>query len=299
MSDIPEIGTRSSRQAHNGFGWIRWDQAEPTQGSYDNAYFALIDEQVLGARARGLRVVLVTWHFPRWSNGTVGLTDADYAGDDRRNPSGSLKPFEQRAPWDQLGVGGAWGRWINALMSRYKGYGGIALEVMNEPNLQMWPQQATDGSLIIHQKAAEMMNTAVYLAAYHGFQMYVAGPAASDYRGPSTRRATDYWWFLWNLRSALEALNQRGSHAVIWTHHNYKDIEDNNTLGIDLVRSVLLNWWRGWSPTSDPSGANPGFFITEGGARISTVGSEAAQNLLVAAGWNRALANPGAGMFTN
>ena len=72
--------------------WIRWDKAQPLPparvplsalGGPANdlpgcgtgcgfRYVQAIDAQIAQARAAGLGVILVTWHFPRWANGTEG-----------------------------------------------------------------------------------------------------------------------------------------------------------------------------------------------------------------------------------
>jgi Cellulase (glycosyl hydrolase family 5) len=168
--------------------WIRWDKAQlfppsllpwswldstsndlPVCGTGCGfRYIQAVDAQIAAARAAGLNVVLVTWHFPRWANGTAGLP-ADWGRQDRGSattPVERLKPMEFRIPVGQLGRYGYYGRWIDWLIGRYSRYGrNMALEVMNEPNHQLWPQQGPSatadpygpGPVVIDDYVAEMV----------------------------------------------------------------------------------------------------------------------------------------------
>jgi Cellulase (glycosyl hydrolase family 5) len=144
--------------------WVRWDKAQlfpPSRVSWSRLdstsndlpgcgtgcgfrYIRAVDAQIAAARAAGLNVVLVTWHFPRWANGTEGLP-ADWGRQDRGSattPVDRLKPMEFRVPAGQLGTSGYYGRWIDWLIGRHSRYGrNLALEVMNEPNHQLWPSR--------------------------------------------------------------------------------------------------------------------------------------------------------------
>ncbi len=100
--------------------WIRWDKAQPLPPAFvpwsaldspandlpdcgtgcGYRYIASLDAQIAAARAAGLNVVLVSWLFPRWANGTAGRP-ADWALEDRGTPGPPLerlKSMETRVP---------------------------------------------------------------------------------------------------------------------------------------------------------------------------------------------------------
>ena len=161
LDRLRALGTRWVRL------WIRWDKAQlfppslvpmsdldgpandlPVCGSgCGYGYIQAIDEQIALARAAGLNVILTTWHFPRWANGTAGMP-ADSAREDRGGPDTPverLKPLEWRVPVGELGPRGYYGQWLGWLMDRYAIHGrGFTLEIVNEPNRQLWPQQTPE-----------------------------------------------------------------------------------------------------------------------------------------------------------
>ncbi len=290
--------------------WVRWDKLEVASGVYDNAAVSNLDQQIARMRQLGIGVVLVSWMFPRWVNGTQNLTEAEaqaYMRDYRtyQDGSGFLKLLEWQIPATQLGVNAAYGRWINFLISRYKQYGcGVVLEIMNEPNYQMWPQRQgpqNSSPLIIQQKVAEMMNTAYQVSAFHGHQMPIAAPATSDFRRNTNRYETNQYDFIPALKTALQSYNNfRGGPTFIWTHHNYIDVETFFDVGPYVARNSLLGWWRGWSATN-ADGSNPGVWLTEGGARPSKLSPPTypRQAEAVSAAWARLQTVPGVAMFTN
>jgi hypothetical protein len=290
--------------------WARWDKLEVANGVYDTAAVANLDQQILRLRQLGIGVVLVSYYFPRWVNGTQNLTPEqanNYKRDYRtyRDGSGALKQLEWEIPLTQLGVNSVYGRWINFLITRYKQYGcGVVLELMNEPNYQMWPQRngiENSSPLIIQNKVAEMMYTAHQISAFHGHQMPIAAPAAADFRRGSTRYETELKDFIPALKTALNSYNNfRGGPTFMWTQHNYTDVETFADMGQLFTRAHLLGWWRGWSATNS-DGSNPAIWLTEGGARPSKVSPSTyeRQAEAVAAAWARLQNAAGVEMFTN
>jgi hypothetical protein len=309
--------------------WVRWDKAQlfpPSQLSWSRLdstsndqpvcgtgcgfrYIQAVDAQIAAARAAGLNVVLVTWHFPRWANGTAGVP-ADWGRQDRGSaatPVERLKPMEFRIPVGQLGRYGYYGRWIDWLIGRYSRYGrNMALEVMNEPNHQLWPQQGPSttadpygpGPVVIDDYVAEMMETARAVSAARGDPLLLLGPGLSDRFGADSRLMTNFQTAVPETLNALQARGFRTASHFVWSHHNYADVERNvaTPTRADQVRAYLMGRWRGLGGT-----ASPKVWLTEGGARL---GQSQATDLtmqveLVRLNWERMSAAPGIEMWTN
>jgi hypothetical protein len=307
--------------------WIRWDKAQLYSPSLvpwsmldspanDAAlcgtgcgfrYIAAIDAQVAAARAAGLNVILVSWHFPRWANGTLGKPP-EWAREDRgtaSTPPERLKPMETRIPIGQLGPEGYFGQWLDWLVGRYAHYGrAFALEIMNEPNLQMWPQQGPSptadpfgpGPVVIGSYVGEMMNTAQTVATRRGYPILMAGPALSDHVRPDSRLETN---FLSAVPATLAELSPAGpSDNFVWTHHNYADVERGTRPPTRAAhaRSYLVGRWAGRGGPPDPK-----IWLTEGGARLGSgeADDQARQAELVRRNWELMSASPGIEMWTN
>jgi hypothetical protein len=309
--------------------WVRWDKAQlfpPSQLSWSRLdstsndhpvcgtgcgfrYIRAVDAQIAAARAAGLNVVLVTWHFPRWSNGTEGVP-ADWAREDRgtaTTPVARLKPMEFRIPVGQLGRTGYYGRWIDWLIGRYARYGRkLALEVMNEPNHQLWPQQGPSttgdpygrGPVVIDDYVAEMMETARAVSAARGDPLMLAGPGLADRFGADSRLMTNFQTAVPETLTGLEARGFKTAPNFVWTHHNYSDVERNIAAPTraEEARLYLVGRWRGLGGLSFPA-----LWLTEGGARL---GQGQAVDLtmqaeLVRLNWERMTAAPGVQMWTN
>ena len=309
--------------------WVRWDKTQlfpPSQLSMSRLtstsndlpgcgtgcgfrYIQAVDAQVAAARAAGLNVVLVTWVFPRWANGTEGLP-ADWGREDRGSattPVERLKAMENRVPVGQLGTSGYYGRWIDWLIGRYSRYGrNLALEIMNEPNHQLWPQQGPSttgdpygpGPVVIDDYVAEMMETARAVSASRGNPVMLAGPGLADRFGADSRLMTN---FQTAVPETLNRLQERGfmtASNYVWTHHNYSDVERNiaSPTRAEQARAYLVGHWRGLGGTSAPK-----LWLTEGGARLGTAQATdlTMQAELVRLNWERMSAAPGIQMWTN
>jgi Cellulase (glycosyl hydrolase family 5) len=309
--------------------WIRWDKAQPLPparvplsvlGEPANdlpecgtgcgfRYIQSIDAQVAQARAAGLRVILTTWHFPRWANGTEGVPD-DWAREDRgwaRTPVAQLKAMEYRVPVGQLGPDGHYGRWIDWLVRRYGEHGeDLVLELMNEPNHQLWPQQGPSttgdpygpGPRVIDSYVAEMMNTARAVSEAHGHPIRIAGPAMTDRDGSDNRLMTRFTTLAPEILSRLDSQRFPSTPSFVWTHHNYTDVERGSPSpsGVEELRARLRGRWRGRGGRG-----NPRIWLTEGGARL---GSGLATDLerqaaLVRRNWRRMRAARGVELWTN
>jgi hypothetical protein len=309
--------------------WVRWDKAQlyppafvpmtALDGPLNDAvvcgsgcgfgYIQSIDEQIALARAVGLNVILTTWFFPRWANDTADKP-ADWAREDRGSattPLDRLKPLEWRIPAGQLGTTGHYGRWLAWLMDRYESYGrGLMLEIVNEPNGQLWPQQGPSstadpygpGESIVGAHIAEMIATAHALSAERGHRIQLAAPALSDRARPGDRLFTPLETAVPETLAALAGLGFPPAPSFVWTHHNYWDIEHDlpAPTRAGLVRELLRGGWRGRGGPDDPR-----VWLTEGGARLGSgeVSDLQRQAELVAASWTRMSAAEGIDLFSN
>jgi len=308
-----ETGSRWARL------WAEWFQLQPEsdyppdEGSGAFRVRAL-DRQVAQASADGLNVMLTVWRFPLWANETAGFSeaeDASYQLPDRIRQGGDpgrRKDLSFKVPGD-LSVASPFGRFLEFLIARYNSGNPdrpgtvAALEVCNEPNGQMWPQQGPsttgnpydDGPITIQEPVAQMFRTAHIVNLRHQSRMLLLGPGTADRTGNS-RLGTAYTTMTTNLLDevataeaapsdigrGVPAEHARGFQPGVhfgWSHHNYIDIEFDQGVGSSLgrtnnraahVRRLLTGRWAGW-PTGDA--AAPGVALTEGGARLTQVRS--------------------------
>lgn len=246
--------------------WADWPVLQPERDAAPD--FSRLDEDIAAARADGRKVMLTAWRFPRWANGTDSLTsaaDAAHQLEDRIEPGGDpahRKDLTFKLPGD-LSFGSDWARWIDLLLGRYGG-SIDALELTNEPNLQLWPQAGAPDAL------ARMMATAQTVAGSHLSSPLLVAPATADAVGDSRLR-TGYDTFTRDLLDRLDAHGFTAGPSFAWSHHSYADVEgdlagtENRTAG---VRGMLAGRWAGW-PVGDA--AAPGLLVTETGARLDRI----------------------------
>jgi hypothetical protein len=271
------------RFAETGTPWVRlwadWPQFQPEPGLAPHEgsgarVVAKLDAQVDAARTDGRRVMLTAWRFARWANGTAALSEREDRGfemADRVRPGVDAerrKALTYLFPRD-LSPGGDWGRWIDYLLGRY-GPHIDALEIVNEPNAQLWPQLDRSGRLTADAAVAEMMETAAALGARHERPPLLVGPATADSVGDSRLR-TGYDTFTAALLGRLAERGFQPGPGFAWSHHNYTDVE-NDLAGdanrVARVRAMLTGRWPGW-PRGDADA--PGLLVTESGARPAVV----------------------------
>jgi hypothetical protein len=250
----PEQRYESNRHrlAETGTTWVRfwadWPRLQPQPELPPHAgtaahVVAALDAQIDMARADGHKVMLTAWRFPRWANGTLGAT------------VGRVEP-EYRLPGD-LSPDGAWARWIDYLLGRYSGRID-ALEIMNEPNLQMWPQRGVVGAV------ADMMETALEVASGYDDAPLLVAPATGDTVERSEFR-TPYDSFTRALLARLEERRFRPGARFAWSHHNYTDVESDLAGSFNRAAHVRAMLAAGrW-------GGRPELLITESGARPAVV----------------------------
>ena len=311
--------------------WARWSRIQPLAPSQvpwealpDPAvnpgarYVQALDAQIALARAQDppLGVILQSYEFPRWANDTPDsmgvversledfelhpgdrMTREDYEG---RKLFRFYKPLSFRVPRpEELGVDGAWGGWVRFLYGRYSAHGaGFALDLLNEPNLQWWPQRDPSptgdrfapGAVSSPALAARMMQTAQAVAAEHGHPAYIGAPGVSDLMGPGEahrRLHTGYAEFVEQTLAHLAEAGFDAHERFLWTHHNYADVEEDLGEGgagpsraADLRRRLSGRW-------TGAGGESPRVWITEGGVRVNRYGGEQAQNRLMKRAWAR------------
>ena len=258
--------------------WADWPSLQPESflpPEFGSGAWRLeaLDRQIAQAEGDGVRVILTSYRFPPWANGTAGLippAGALYGLPDRVPPfgyPGTPKDLLFRLPGD-VGPGSFWARWIEFLIARY-GDGVAALELVNEPNSQVWPLQGPSvtsdpygpGAITIHRVVAQMFVTAQAIAARYEPAPLLMGPATSDGSGDS-RLAIGYDTFTRLLLEEFARIGFVAGPRFAWSHHNYTDVEQSlpDTRAAH-VTELLAAGWTGM----------PALFIPEGGARLTRI----------------------------
>ena len=204
-----------------------------------------MDAQVDAAVADGLQVILMPYRYPQWVN-----HETRYDG---------TKSPAYRLPDDGHGPYSRWAAFAEALWARYAGRM-AAFEVVNEPNLQLWPQAG------VAERVAWMMATVDAIARRHDRAAVCLGPSISDAESDRPWRITERTPFVDALLPALAARGFAGGDHWVWSFHNYNDCE----LGGDRVsamRAQLAGRWTGRRAGT----AAPLVFATEGGVRLDGV----------------------------
>ncbi|HEX5923018.1 MAG TPA: hypothetical protein VFY45_04250 [Baekduia sp.] len=271
-------------------GWIRiwapWWLIEPTAGNRGGAALAAIDNEIAIANAWELNVVLVSYGFAPW------VAKAATVGAD--NPSNRADYFHLPA---SLSTTSDWANWIAFLYDRYKpggsGPGTIkALEVANEPNLMMWPQQAANGDVSIGTATASMIRTAASIASARGGAVKILAPGSAEVTAGSSRGSTNLGTLIDKTLTALGSPTFTGHELVAWSHHNYRDVK-NGEDNLATVVNRLAAW--GWQGSSDQPGSL-GIWITEGGYDIGAANNDSpSQGPALQANWNKLFSTSGSG----
>ena len=248
--------------ADTGTRWIRmwadWPSLQP-QAAYapddprSPGYWRLtaLDAQIALANARGLKVMLMPYRFPDWVNGGLQRAAGMHS---RRAP-------EYLLPADPYGPSSAWAGFFRFLYGRYndgrRGSGPYVqgFELVNEPNLQLWPQQGIAGAI------AQLLATAQAISASFGHSTMLFAPSISDSHAAATRYDT----FVPALLDACDAIGYVPHARQAWSHHNYADVEQRRAATrTQAIRRLLAGRWKGYG-----DGSTPTVFVTEGGARLS------------------------------
>jgi hypothetical protein len=301
--------------------WADWPTLQPDAGvaiddpaSRGRPNLLAFDEQIRLAAADGLRVILMPYRYPRWANGTAGI---DPASDEnllfepenrvrsqlfldwwtrRGTPDAAaarealrrgMKALEYRLPPAGHAPDSPWAGYVEFLLRRW-GRAIDHLEVVNEPNLQLWPQRSpshrpddpegrfdvTGSRLTVHVAIAQMMATADALVRRSGRDVRLLGPSHSDADSPRPRQVTVHTTtpysevqepFVESLLDELERIGFRGNARWTWAFHDYNDME----LDQQRVRSLRARLEGRWRGTRRDGG--PELYCTEGGVRLSRI----------------------------
>jgi hypothetical protein len=291
--------------------WADWPSLQPSASyrvddpaSPGYAKFLALDAQIRQACVDGLRVMLLPYRHPLWANNTAQFatqrnSDAEVAFEyaDRmsaaawnkyvangRNPAvynPSRRALEYRVPNEGYRLDGAWSRFFEFLYRRYH-YGQRSsgrfvhgFELVNEPNLQLWPQQAPSatadafapGTLKIGGTVAQLARTAQQVSARFGHTTTLYAPSCSD-SDANSRLITPYDAFATLLLDSMAQIGYVPHSKQAWALHNYSDVEQRTTTRLQTVRTRLNGRWQGLV-----EGQAPTVFVTEGGARVTKMKS--------------------------
>ena len=278
-----------ARATHVRF-WVDWPYVQP-DGAIALAdpanpglpHLRALDAQVDAVVADGLKAILMPWRYPSW----VTHTEVHFHG----------KSPEWRMPRSGHGPDSHWARFVEELWLRYS-CRMACFEVVNEPNLQLWPQED------VAERVAGMITTVDAIARRHEEQVTCLAPSISDAESDRPFMITEQRPFTAALLDALDRRGFQGGERWVWSFHNYNDAE----LGGDRVsdmRAQLGARWRG--RRADDGG--PLVYATEGGVRLigvrrrfgttfSPERQRAEQAALLAAAIERYERTPGVGLFT-
>ena len=237
------------------------------------------------------------YRFPTWANGTAelaaqrnGEAEIAFAFVDRvsRGPweryraRGAPPPrraLEYRLPdADPYGPDSAWAAFFGFLYERYhagqraSGRWVDAFELVNEPNLQLWPQTGAApgadpferGERVIVPAVAQLLRTAQGISGRFGHSTLMLAPSISDSDTASSRLYTRYDEFVPALLTACAAIGYVPHQRQAWSHHNYTDVEKRRLpTRTQVIRGLLAGRWAG-----EGGRFNPTVYVTEGGARV-------------------------------
>jgi hypothetical protein len=278
-----------ARTTHIRF-WVDWPFVQPDgaialadPANPGRRHLHALDDQVDAAVADGLDVILMPYRYPRW----VNYTTRHFHG----------KSPEWRMPDSGHGPESPWARFVEALWLRYS-CRMACFEVVNEPNLQIWPQPG------VAERVAAMVATVDAIARRHREPVTCLAPSISDAESDRPFMITEQRPFTDALLEALDRRGFEGGERWVWSFHNYNDAE----LGGDRVsamRDRLAGRWRGRAAVD----GGPLVYATEGGVRLSGVRrrygetfpparQRAEQAAMLAAAIARYENTPGVGLFT-
>jgi hypothetical protein len=286
--------------------WADWPSLQhspqaPGSDPRDVASIEALDAQLDQAHADGMQIILLPYRYPSWANETAAITvpDAQFEPWDRHarlseylaylagnRPNQTWKSVLYRMPPEGFGPDSRWARFVAWLWDRY-GDRIAAIEVVNEPNLQLWPQRSpvetddfaarwavADTRLVVAEQVAQMMETVDSLSRARGDRWVLLAPSCSDTENATIRRyqtvahpnSAVAETFTGALLTALADRGFTADERWVWAYHNYTDIERDRRHVVD-VRALLAA--GGWSGRTLDGG--PELWATEGGVRLNVM----------------------------
>ena len=241
--------------------WADWPSLQPHPDrapddalSPGRAKLRALDEQIALANALGIRVLLMPYRFPPGPTGPRTRGPARGAG---RRPSTVSPPTPTgRTAHGRASSRSCYGRYH---AGRESGPHVDGFELVNEPNLQLWPQSG------IAREVARLIKTAQAISARRAHSTMLYAPSISDDDAPTSERYTRWDEFVPALLDELAAIGYLIHSGQAWSHHNYTDVERRRTAtNTQAIRALLAGRWAGYA-----EGRTPTVFVTEGGARLS------------------------------
>ncbi len=278
-----------ARATHVRF-WVDWPFVQPDgaialedPANPGRPHLEALDAQVDAVVADGLQAILMPYRYPRW----VNHTGVHFHG----------KSPEWRMPRSGHGPDSPWAHFVAALWLRYS-CRMSCFEVVNEPNLQIWPQDD------VAERVAEMITTVDAIARRHEVDVTCLAPSISDAESDRPFMITEQRPFNAALLDSLDRRGFEGGERWVWSFHNYNDAE----LGGDRVsamRAQIAGRWRGRGAAD----GGPLVYATEGGVRLEGVErrygrtfsprrQRVEQGAMLADAIARYEGTPGVGLFT-
>ena len=240
-----------------------------------------LDEQIRLANAHGIRVVLMPYRFPTWANGTAALSarkrlrrgdrlpprgaDAGASGAryERGGPDARVYSPRRRA----LGTGScstiptsATGAWP-FFDVRYGRASADAFELVNEPNLQLWPQR---GIARARSRGCSRPRRGSRRArALDAAARAVRSATTTRRRAACYTRCDEFVPALLDELAAIGYLPHSRPGVVASQLHRRRAAPDGDGHA-GASAALLAGRWAGYA-----EGAAPTVFVTEGGARLS------------------------------
>jgi hypothetical protein len=278
-----------ARATHVRF-WVDWPFVQPDGAiALDDPanpglpHLRALDAQVDAVVADGLKVILMPYRYPRWVNHTT----SHFHG---RSP-------EWRLPRSGHGPDSPWARFVESIWLRYC-CRMSCFEVVNEPNLQLWPQAR------VAERVAEMITTVDAIADRYEQRVTCLAPSISDAVSDKALLVTGRRRFIGTLLDSLDRRGFEGGERWVWSFHNYNDAERGGDR-VSAMRAQLAGRWRG---RRAPEGG-PLVYATEGGVRLAGVERRYGRTLspsrlrneqaaMLAGAIARYERTPGVGLFT-
>ncbi len=267
--------------------WADWPVLQPSPVPLEDpanpgyGHLVALDGQIDAARADGLDAIVMPYRYPLWATGATRWRWG--VAEQYQLPDAGHGPYSP------------WAAFCEALWRRYAGRM-THFEVVNEPNLQLMPQDD------MPERVAVMITTVDAIARRHGLAATCLAPSCSD--ADSLRvppRMTPLPEFADRMLDALDAEGFAGGDHWVWSFHNYNESENGGHRSTRMRERIAGRWPGRLAPDGGPL-----MYATEGGVRLSFIARQrgagadlrAGQAEVLARALARAEATPGLGLYT-